>query len=416
MAATAELVSMAVYDGTTDDVLRLSGASGASYRLSVQPYDRTAPAMVSVWMKADAGMIVGVKALGKGFSVGATAAWRRLELAVEQPTEDCVVLSPEGDGALYLYECMVEARANRASDWSPAPEDVDEGIEQTSEALRGDIDRVRGEAEDALRAVRSLAVGGANLIDDSEQITITGTDDPATSYRLLADGLEAGQTYTFSMASATLVSGSAAGMTLEVVRTPEGGAAQVLSAQTLDFSGGHRKVTFVTPDDGAAYALRLYAGIKGSGNGVVVEIAKAKLETGTFATMWTPSHADTETRLVSLQSELNQTRESLSFMVTHVTEDVDGTLSDINSTFAFDGSDPNDPRLIIGTSESPMTMELSNSRLSFLWRGDPVAYFSDNKLYVTNVEAIERMSIGTPQNGYLEMVTTETGVGFMWRN
>ena len=60
MAATAELVSMTVYDGTTDDVLRLSGASGASYRLSVQPYDRTAPAMVSVWMKADAGMIVGV--------------------------------------------------------------------------------------------------------------------------------------------------------------------------------------------------------------------------------------------------------------------------------------------------------------------------------------------------------------------
>ena len=63
-----------------------------------------------------------------------------------------------------------------------------------------------------------------------------------------------------------------------------------------------------------------------------------------------------------------------------------------------------------------MTMELTNSRLSFLWHGDAVAYFSNNKLYVTNVEAIERMSIGTDSNGFLDIVTTATGVGFLWRS
>ena len=63
-----------------------------------------------------------------------------------------------------------------------------------------------------------------------------------------------------------------------------------------------------------------------------------------------------------------------------------------------------------------MTMKLTNSRLSFFWRNSEVAYFSDNKLYVTNVEAIERMSIGTGTNGYLDIVTTATGVGFLWRS
>ena len=416
MAAKAELVNTTIYDGTTDDVLKLTGASAAAYRLGVQPCDRGAPAMVSVWMRADSDVEVGIDALGKLYALAASTSWRRFELAVDAPTADAVRVYPTTDGALYLYEGMVEARANRASDWTPAPEDIDEGIEQTGEALRADIDAVRGAAEEAMRAVGSLAVGGANLIDDSEAITLTGTDAPATSFRLLAEGLEAGQTYTLSMASATLVSGRAAGMTMEVVRTPEGGEPQVFLTRTLDFSGGHQKALFATADDGAAYALRLYAGIRGSGSGVVVDIAKAKLETGTFATMWTPSRADTERRLVDLTSRLEQTRERLAFTVEHVTGDIDGVVESVNSFFEFDGADPNNPKLVIGASESPMTMELTNSRLSFLWHGDAVAYFSDNKLYVTNVEAIERMSIGTPENGYLEMVTTETGVGFMWRS
>lgn len=48
--------------------------------------------------------------------------------------------------------------------------------------------------------------------------------------------------------------------------------------------------------------------------------------------------------------------------------------------------------------------------------GNEVAYFSDDKLYVTNVEAIKRFTIGTNDNGYLDIITTDKGVAFLWRD
>ena len=34
----------------------------------------------------------------------------------------------------------------------------------------------------------------------------------------------------------------------------------------------------------------------------------------------------------------------------------------------------------------------------------------------TRLEVVEQISIGTTANGYLDMVTTPTGVGFKWRS
>lgn len=298
--------------------------------------------------------------------------------------------------------------------------DYTEDLDSDIESINDSLDEVRLSAESAMNSIQSLAVGGVNLINNSLKIELVGTENPATSYLELASGLLPGTVYTFSMSSANLLTGNVAGMTLEAVRLPDTEAGEteetVFFDHILDFSGGHQKYTFVTADDGHTYALRLYAGIKGSSSGVTVEVDKAKLEEGTFATMWTESLSDTETKLRSLTTRLELTQSGLSTIVNHVTEDVDGTINNVNSYFRFDGSDPNNPKLIIGTTESPMTMELTNSRLSFLWHGDAVAYFSDNKLYVTNVEAIQRLSVGTSNNGYLDIVTTATGVGFLWRS
>ena len=301
------------------------------------------------------------------------------------------------------------------TEWTAAPEDAQDTADDalaSAQTLQGDVAALQAEADEAMEMLRSLSVGGANLIADSELITITGTDLESTSYVKLAEGLLADTVYTLSMESATLKAGSAAGMPREIVRSSTG---TVVISEVLDFAGGHQKHTFVTPQSESTYEARLYAGIKGAGNGRVVELRRAKLETGTFATMWTPANADIEAKLLALTSQLNLTRSGLEDVVTHITEDVDGTIGSVNSYFRFDAADPNNPKLILGTSASPMTMELTNSRLSFLWRGDAVAYFSDNKLYVTNVEAIERLSVGTSLNGHLDIVTTDTGVGFLWR-
>ena len=197
-----------------------------------------------------------------------------------------------------------------------------------------------------------------------------------------------------------------------LIYTPE-----LVYDELLDFSGGFQKFHIATPNDEHTYAIRIYAGRKMHSNGVIVELSKVKLELGGVATMWTESYGDAQARLISLSNALNVTNVGLEDIVTHVIEHIDGTVENVNSYFRFDGSNPNEPKLLIGSSRSSMVMELSNSRLSFLCDGNPnpVAYFSDNKLYVTNVVALSRLSVGKDSTGYLDIVTTDTGVGFVWR-
>lgn len=85
------------------------------------------------------------------------------------------------------------------------------------------------------------------------------------------------------------------------------------------------------------------------------------------------------------------------------------------SSFTF-GDDNGVPYLDMTTSDSTVKMRLTNTRLAFVMSGTELAYFSDNKLFVTRLEAVEQISIGTAGNGYLDIVTTPTGVGFKWRN
>lgn len=67
------------------------------------------------------------------------------------------------------------------------------------------------------------------------------------------------------------------------------------------------------------------------------------------------------------------------------------------------------------TTESSIKMRLTNTKLAFIQDGKELAYFSDNKLYVTRVEAMEQISVGTAENGFLDIVTTPEGVGLKWR-
>ena len=67
-----------------------------------------------------------------------------------------------------------------------------------------------------------------------------------------------------------------------------------------------------------------------------------------------------------------------------------------------------------GAPKDPQTMYKARAKL--VMGGTELAYFSDNKLYVTRLEAVNQISIGTSANGFLDIVTTPTGVGFKWRS
>ena len=114
-----------------------------------------------------------------------------------------------------------------------------------------------------------------------------------------------------------------------------------------------------------------------------------------------------------IRSELAQTDADLTLTFNRLTTTENG-LAQMFAYFQF-GEDDGAPYLDMGSSSSSVKMRLTNTRLSFVQAGAELAYFSDNKLYVTRLEAVEQISIGTDTNGYLDIVTTPTGVGFKWR-
>lgn len=308
-------------------------------------------------------------------------------------------------------------------------------------------------ASDALETVTGMSVGGVNLIQNSDAYRLIATG--ADSYWLAADELEPDTAYTLSVKEVVLEAGSAAAVTWKLVNHNSGA---VQTSGTLDFTYGRQVRHFSTPATSANWALYLYAGISGSTTGVAVLFNKVKLEEGTMATSWSPSPDDTKMSVTELadsledldaemddrvmalidslglseqfasasdflsavseieliRSDLAQTDSDMTLTFNRLQKTEDG-LDQLFSSFTF-GEDGGTPYLDMSTSESAVKMRLTNTRLAFVMGGDELAYFSDNKLYVTKLEAVDQISIGTSANGYLDIVTTPTGVGFKWRS
>lgn len=305
----------------------------------------------------------------------------------------------------------------------------------------------------AWERVNEVEIGGVNLIDNSTTHTLVG-DDTDTPW-LAADALAPGGTYTFSVREIIKDEGSAAGVTWALINitdeiTEETG--------TLGFTYGKQVRTFKVPAVGADWGFALYAGLKGATNGVTVTFSKAQLEEGEVATSWAPSPQDAYAQIDDVGNTIDRLDDDFNGRVQDIIDDlglsdqfasadeflalldqVDVVRSDLsqqesNMTLTFSrlsaaetgitqifshfefGDDGGTPYLDMGSSESSMKMRLTNTRLAFIQGSHEVAYFSDNKLYVTQLEVKERVSIGTSANGFLDIVTTPTGVGFKWRS
>ena len=313
-------------------------------------------------------------------------------------------------------------------------------------SIRGKISQTVDEA------IAGIEVGCANLIENSaSHIFAAGGED---TFWVAADELKLGATYTLSVQETILVSGSAAGVTWAVVNQDDGA---VHTSGTLEFTYGKQVRQFTVPATSGNWTLRLYDGIRGSTSGVIVQLNKVKLEEGTLATAWSPAaedgenaitrlndalqhldggmddrvralidslglsdqYASTEEFLAALneieliRSELAQQDSQLTLTFNRLTQ-AEGSIGKMFSSFVF-GDENGTPYLDMSASSSSMKMRLTNTRLAFVQSGTEVAYFSDNKLYVTRLEAVEQISIGTAANGYLDIVTTPSGVGLKWR-
>ena len=53
-----------------------------------------------------------------------------------------------------------------------------------------------------------------------------------------------------------------------------------------------------------------------------------------------------------------------------------------------------DRNILLGESNSTITLKIQNDRISFFQNGSEVAYFSNNKLYITRLEVTETFYLG----------------------
>lgn len=70
----------------------------------------------------------------------------------------------------------------------------------------------------------------------------------------------------------------------------------------------------------------------------------------------------------------------------------------------------------LGDQNNSLKCIISNTKISFTQNGAEVAYISNNKLYITNAEVLDRFTIGNPTSGYFDWVLRSNGnLGMKWR-
>ena len=71
--------------------------------------------------------------------------------------------------------------------------------------------------------------------------------------------------------------------------------------------------------------------------------------------------------------------------------------------------------LELGQLNSPFIAKLGNTKLSFMQDGSEIAYISNNKLYITEAQVTNKLSIGNDSYGFFDWITTPTGLGLKWK-
>lgn len=75
-----------------------------------------------------------------------------------------------------------------------------------------------------------------------------------------------------------------------------------------------------------------------------------------------------------------------------------------------------DGNIILGDRNNDLQCIITNTKISFEQNGAEVAYISNNKLYITNAEVLDRFTVGNPSSGYFDWIPRANGnLGMKWR-
>lgn len=120
----------------------------------------------------------------------------------------------------------------------------------------------------------------------------------------------------------------------------------------------------------------------------------------------------------SLTSMINQTTKDITFSfqgANKYTAEVDGKFTEFLKEFEtyiqFDAEG-----ITLGKLNSPFIAKLGNQELAFMQDGVKVAYISNNKLYVTDADIRNKLTIGNDTNGYFDFIPRQNGnLSLKWR-
>lgn len=105
---------------------------------------------------------------------------------------------------------------------------------------------------------------------------------------------------------------------------------------------------------------------------------------------------ETDSLVSEVSSRLEQTAAGFEMQFTQFSADVDSLAAGTDAEFELlrryirfvDGS------ILLGQEGNELELQISNDRISFMQSGTEVAYFSNNKLYVTDAEIIHSLQLG----------------------
>lgn len=283
-------------------------------------------------------------------------------------------------------------KGNKATDWTPAPEDITDTINSIEVGGRNLIlnsDRWKSPGIDAGNGITSTLENGV--------LKVIATSGNANWHNIgmidnvIENNLNDGDPFTFSIEIRSEDS-----TTLPTIYFKEG-------MGYYEFNGSIS----------SKYSWIKYTGTWKKENNIVFHfgwrncsgtyyIRKIKFEKGNKATDWTPAPEDVNSELDDIRTtytktiDLKRTNKSIQMNFNTIQQTIENNQNVVTNKFntmskyiRFENGN-----IILGQQGNQITCTISNNRISFLQGADEVAYLSDNKLYIKKSEITNQLQIG----------------------
>ncbi|MCV3324982.1 hypothetical protein ACIPCB_01165 [Pediococcus pentosaceus] len=290
--------------------------------------------------------------VGSGTSIVVTTEYKRYSTTFEWNPVNLdaaeLVIYAAGSAGQYLTIKNVKVEiGNKATDWSPAPEDLASQTQITalnnliSQKVSNDqyqSDKTQTAnliSQTVTNAVSNISVGGTNLIKNSNSDVVI--DDTVSKqgwkYLSMYSNLETGQQYTFS-SEVTVNVGKADKICVNTYN-PNDGSTTLVSDRPI--VNGKIEYTFTAVKDFPV--LLVYAGTMGGTQGNKITFHHYQLENGNKATDWSPAPEDLATsteidqinNAIKLKANSSDVTSQITVATKGIQSDVTNKVSDLNT-------------------------------------------------------------------------------------